>query len=271
MQRFELLGGRYQQGEQILPGVIQSFRGYELPTGRPVFIHRIPSKEAVARDLASLLSAGLIQSAVVRKMVLDVYESEPYRFVVTEPGRQCVPLRDWLEREAGDLPEAARSAPATAVALPVEPDVVTEPVEVAEVEETRVSPEVDATEFARMFRAALAGKLERERRDALLNAPAIGYGPTGEPAPDEEVLDGEPLDEDELEEDGLEEEGGPERRGESVETAEAAAPLPSTTPQLFSQIGETPKAARPKLIVFLVVLAVLVVLLVMFVVVFVKR
>src|ERR1700684_3893180 len=102
MQSFELLGGKYHQGEQIVPGVIQTFRSYEVPTGRPVFIHRIPANDPAAQEIAGLLSVGLIRSPKVRKMLLDVYEGEPYRFVVTEPSRQCVPLRDWLERETGE-------------------------------------------------------------------------------------------------------------------------------------------------------------------------
>ncbi len=259
MQRFELLGGKYQQGEQIVPGAIQSFRGYELPTGRPVFIHRALSKEPAALEMGGLLSAGLIRSAAVRKVVLDVYESELYRFVVTEPDRQCVPLRDWLERETGEPAEAFTGELKAAVApLPIEPD------SIAGTEETRVSPAVEATEFARMFRDALAGKREKARRDALRDEPAIGYGPTGQPALLEKPLEEEPLDQ-------IEEAASKPRPIEPLKRAEAPVPELSETPELFSRVGAVEKAGRSTLIVFLVVLGVVVVLLVMFVVIFVKR
>lgn len=246
MQRFELLGGKYQQGEQILPGAVQSFRGYELPTGRPVFIHRIPSKEAAAEEIAGLLSAGLIQSAAVRKAVLDVYEGEAYRFLVTEPDRHCVPLQDWLEREAGELPRPGTTGRTVETAPhPLELETaVSEPVKEGPIEETRISPEAEATEFARMFRAALAGKMERVRRDTIeKDEPVIRFGPTGRPATQEEV----------------------------IEAPTVPAPVASATPELFSQAAEAEKGGRSTLVVLLALLGVVVVLLVMFVVVFVKR
>ncbi len=297
MQRFELLGGKYQQGEQILPGIVQSFRAYEVPTGRPVFIHRVSSKEAVAQEIAGLLSAALIRSSSVRKMVVDVYEREPYRFVVTEAARQCVPLRDWLERESGASPEAVTSAPVTAAArlrveqMPPFEGVRTEPARAEaegtdELEETREGPDVEAAEFARMFRAALAGKVERARRGAQRDDAVTGYGATGEPTSDEEI--------EEEQERTIRPDAARPRvpvsggvatpavrpKVEPAEGVQASPPVaqasnvePSVAsePELFARLGAVQKSGRSNLIVFLVVLGVLVAGLVMFVVLFAKR
>ena len=340
MRRFELLGGKYQQGEQILPGVIQSFRAYEVPTGRPVFIHRVPSKERVAQEVAGLLSAGLIHSASVRKMVLDVYESEPFRFIVTEPARQCVPLRDWLERESGASAEAVTTGQAAPPAeVPAEPEMPVEParIEAARIERPRVEPvrrelalsepalsepagseparsepaetdeveglresaDVEANEFARMFRAALAGKMERARREAERDDAVMGYHATGQPALYAEIEEDE--EDDEIEDEDLIDRpaSAPPRvpasigattplvrpKVEAPEPVQAVplkaipqaaqtsnvAPASPAEPQLFSQLGSAEKTGKSNLIIFLVVLSVLVVLLAMFVVVFAKR
>ena len=247
MQSFELLGGKYQQGEQILPGVIQTFRSYEATTGRPVFIHRIARNDPAAQEIADLLSAGLIRSPVVRKMLLDVYETEPYRFVVTEPARQCVPLREWLEREAGEAP-TPEPAPAPVHApesplrsLPVVEAALLPEAPPEEEAEAAAEPAPDA-EFARLFQEALSGKLERSRRNtALQNA---------------------------------EPEMKPEQPKPIEQAPVIAAPLlppsiPAPERDLF-QVVETERAGRSRLIVILVI-AVLLLLAVMVVVVFVMR
>jgi len=276
MQSFELLGGKYQQGEQVVPGAIQTFRAYEVPTGRPVFIHRIASNDPAAQEIAGLLSAGLIRSSTVRKMLLDVYESEPYRFVVTEPARQCVPLRDWLEREAGDMPEPAAKPVAALEALSVEPPLKfapapsPDPSSAAEVEAIEPPPDAEPSEFTRLFHEALSGKLERSRRSAVPQDPAplssvSGKAPLndGGAAPKPAVREPGPL-------------SRTAERGDAIPDAIKAplaeqAAIPAPEPKLFSQVAEAQDAGRSRLTIFLVVLGVVVVLLVIFVVVFVKR
>ncbi len=274
MQSFELLGGKYQQGEQILPGVIQTFRSYEVPTGRPVFIHRIPSDNPAAKEVADLLSAGLIRSPAVRKMLLDVYESEPYRFIVTEPSRQCVPLRDWLEREADGAPESATATSAAPVSagppaplstLPVkEAAPLPEPPPEEELEATEPEPDAEASEFARLFHEALSGKMERSRRNAEKQTamalqpgganPAVGQEPE---EPKTAVRPGTRLF-------SREQQAGP------VEPVPTAAALPAPEHDLF-QVVEAERAGKSRLIIILVALAVLAILVVMFVFVYVTR
>lgn len=250
MQSFELLGGKYQQGEQIVPGVIQTFRSYEMPTGRPVFIHRIPTDNAVAKEIAELLSEGLIHSSAVRKMIVDVYETKPYRFVVTEPSYECVPLRAWLGRESRELiAEPEEKAPLAAA--PIAP-------EAAKAEKPPEPPAADA-EFARLFHEALSGKVERAKKTS--------GSPTVPPKP--EIKQERP-------------EQKPLSTPASVQSAESAQPAPAEPserdlppsyqiPQLFTPESAKPSAGRSTLIVSLVVAAVVVVAIAMFVVFFVKR
>lgn len=265
MQSFQLLGGKYQQGEQILPGVIQTFRSYQVPTGRPVFIHRIPSEDPAAKEVADLLSAGLIRSPVVRKLLLDVYETEPYRFVVTEPARECVPLLDWLEREAdeGSEPEpktaSAPSARVEPIAAPhLSPKSEPAPLPEEPLEEEEEKPKViepagegDSSEFARLFHEALSGKMERSKRSVLQQEPVVPK-PVASAAAAPVVRPNVPRSED--------------------SPAAPAEPLPASVPErdLF-QVVETERAGRSTLVIVLVVVAVLALLLVMFVVVFVTR
>lgn len=269
MQSFELLGGKYQQGEQILPGVIQTFRSYEVPTGRPVFIHRIPSDNPAAKEVADLLSAGLIRSPVVRKMLLDVYESEPYRFIVTEPSRQCVPLREWLEGEAGEAHEAASdtvTAPTSAAPrgplseLPVK-EATPLPEPPAEEERDEIGagkPDADAeaSEFARLFHEALSGKMERSRRSAA-QEPAVAP-PIGEKSPVRQTFEAPKT---------------PVRPAPSPQPAEpapAAAALPAPEHPLF-QVVEAERAGKWRLTIILVALGFLAIMLGMFVAVFMTR
>jgi hypothetical protein len=182
MQSFELLGGKYQQGELIAPGVIQTFRSYEVSTCRPVFIHRIPMDHAAAPELAELLSAGLIRSSAVRSMIVDLYETGPYRLIVTEAARQCVPLLDWLEREAGELVETVEDKPEAQ--LPKEESakeqvpnqkMATENPSNSKTENSR------DTEFGKLFLASSA-KLERAEGAAALPRPASIPPPVEPPA-----------------------------------------------------------------------------------------
>ncbi len=275
MQSFELLGGKYQQGEQILPGVIQTFRSYEVPTGRPVFIHRIPSDNPAAKEVADLLSAGLIRSPAVRKMLLDVYESEPYRFVVTEAARQCVPLRDWLEREADG---AAQSAPAPAAApvsagppaplstLPVkEAAPLPEPPVEEEVEATEPEPDAEASEFARLFHEALSGKMERSRRSAEKQTGIAlqpgGAKPAVEQEPEEPKTAVRP---------GVRSVSREQQAPQPVEPVATAAALSAPEHDLF-QVVEAERAGKSRLIIILVALGVLATLLVIFILVYVTR
>lgn len=277
MQSFEFLGGKYQQGEQILPGLIQTYRSYEVPTGRPVFIHRIPSNDPAAQEIAALLSAGLIRSPAVRRMLLDVYETEPYRFVVTEPSRQCVPLREWLEREADETPEVAPKAVAAAdSALPFLPPVKEAP-ELAPPSDDEVDaltpPDVDTSEFARLFEEALSGKRERSRRMGAQPQSVVAAPPTANekaalaPEPEQTkpvAVQPKPA--------ARQPTATPAKKPElPVEPVPAAAPLPVPEPEMFSQAVEVEESGRSTLIIFLVVLGVFIALVVMFVVVFVKR
>lgn len=264
MQSFELLGGKYQQGEQILPGAIQSFRSYEVPTGRPVFIHRVASNDPAAQEIADLLSAGLIRSPAVRKMLVDVYETEPYRFIVTEPARQCVPLRDWLEREANEAPDAVSPLPAAtakiqepaarAVKAAAGPEL--EPPLAEEAAAVPPPEQAESAEFARLFQQALSGKLERSRRkEAQQENPAL---PRLEPESDVEPIVAAPANKAAV------------PAAEEMPVATPAPPLQASG-ELFTQGAAVERAGKSTLIIFLVVLAVLVLLVVMFIVVFVKR
>lgn len=274
MQSFELLGGKYQQGEQILPGAIQTFRSYEVPTGRPVFIHRIASNDPAAKEVADLLSAGLIRSPGVRKMLVDVYERDPYRFVVTEPARQCVPLLDWLQRETEEPEEQTESAhsantapapppPARAATAPSLASRFEPPPEDDEYDEENKTeplappPDADASEFARLFHEALSGKLEKARRQAALQKLVS----TAEAAPDS------PLEDEPEEYVGY----SPVARAPQVIEPTPAQPAPLPEPALFQAAVEVEDSGRSTLVIFLVVLGVLAVLIVMFIVVFVMR
>ncbi len=100
MKTLEFLGGKYQQGEQILPGAIQTYRANQTATGRAVFVHRVPADDpAQQMAVLRLVSAALLHSAPARKMVLDVCDEEGCWYVVTETGQQCLLLREWLKLE----------------------------------------------------------------------------------------------------------------------------------------------------------------------------
>ncbi len=113
MSSFDLLGGKYKQGEQILPGALQTFRGQEVPSGRPVFVHRVSRADEPAQqlDLFQLLSSALVRSEAVRKMILDVRDEDGWWFVITDSAPQCLLLREWLQFELGQ--PAAAKAPVT--------------------------------------------------------------------------------------------------------------------------------------------------------------
>lgn len=132
MDTLEFLGGKYQGAEQILPGVIQTYRAQEASTGRSVFVHRIASSDDPGDQLVlyRLLSAALVRSAGVRKMVLDVRDEGADWFVVTETAPQCLLLREWLQFElnnAGKPAEAERAVPRPSAAEPVAAKAADEP------------------------------------------------------------------------------------------------------------------------------------------------
>lgn len=295
MQSFELLGGKYQQGEQILPGVVETFRSYEVPTGRPVFIHRVEASNPAAQEIAGLVSAGLIRSPTVRKMLLDVYERDPYRFVVTEPARQCVPLRDWLEREAGEGPgEAPKQVVETPpTPLEVEAEAVPDPVlfarsayaaEPEDVEEIDEEPEPPKPPAVR----SLPPPPAPVPAQPALSTEAPSAEPPVELPPDAEGSEFARLFHEALsgklersrraarEAAALGEEAPPPDVVESsrtlpIEQTPVLPPAAADEFPLFTQVAESQARGRSTLVISLVVLGVLVALLVMFVVVFVKR
>lgn len=101
MNTTEFLGGKYQGAEQILPGVIQTYRASETLTGRSVFVHRVSSTDDLTQQLVlyRLLSAALVRSPAVRSMVLDMRDEKSDWFVVTDTSPQCLLLREWLQFE----------------------------------------------------------------------------------------------------------------------------------------------------------------------------
>ena len=104
METLKFLGGKYNGGEQILPGVIQTYRATETATGRSVFVHRVSSGDDPGQQLAlyRLLAAALVRSPSVRSMVLDMRDESNDWFVVTDTAPQCLLLREWLQFELGN-------------------------------------------------------------------------------------------------------------------------------------------------------------------------
>ncbi len=109
METLEFLGGKYNGGEQILPGVIQTYRATEAATGRSVFVHCVASGDDPAQQLAlyRLLAAALVRSPLVRSMVLDMRDENSDWYVVTETAPQCLLLREWLQFELGNSAKAS--------------------------------------------------------------------------------------------------------------------------------------------------------------------
>ncbi len=103
MEPIEFLGGKYNGGEQILPGAIQTYRATESATGRSVFVHRITSGDDAAQQvlLYRSMAAALVRSPSVRSMVLDMRDEGSDWYVVTETAPQCLLLREWLQFELG--------------------------------------------------------------------------------------------------------------------------------------------------------------------------
>jgi hypothetical protein len=104
METLKFLRGKYNGGEQILPGVIQTYRATEAATGRSVFVHRVSSTDDAGQQLAlyRLLAAALVRSPSVRSMVLDMRDENNDWFVVTDTAPQCLLLREWLQFELGN-------------------------------------------------------------------------------------------------------------------------------------------------------------------------
>lgn len=119
METLEFLGGKYNGGEQILPGAIQAYRATESLTGRPVFVHRVSSEDDVTQQLTlyRLLAAALVRSPSVRSMILDMRDEGNDWYVVTETAPQCLLLREWLQFELGN---SAKASDATKVG-PIQP------------------------------------------------------------------------------------------------------------------------------------------------------
>jgi hypothetical protein len=217
----------------------------------------------------------LIRSPGVRKMLLDVYETEPYRFVVTEPARQCVPLRDWLEREADEAPESALAPvtapifvapPAQLSSLPVKEAVpLPEPPAEQEMEAREPEPDAEASEFARLFHEALSGKMERSRRNAEKQAAVPPPPAVTRSAVEQELQEPKTAVRPAVKLVSRE-----QQVPRPVEPAPAAAALPPPERDLF-QVVEAERAGRSMLIIVLVALGVLAILLVMFVLIYVMR
>ena len=109
MEMLEFLGGKYKSGEQILPGVIQTYRATETATGRSVFVHRVSSTDDIGQQLVlyRLLAAALVRSPAVRSMVLDVRDEASDWYVITDTAPQCLLLREWLQFELGHPAKAS--------------------------------------------------------------------------------------------------------------------------------------------------------------------
>lgn len=174
MEPLNFLGGKYQQATQILPGTLQTFRAVDTTTGRDVFVHRAPSNDPAAHQLALLLSSALVRSAKARRMVLDVIEEGGFAYVVTETEHQCLLLREWLQFEinqTGASEGAARPSsppppPVEAVPPPVQQSVqpihqpVPKPNGAPPIPESAPPPRAEMKqepgEFTRMFMAGTA-------------------------------------------------------------------------------------------------------------------
>ncbi|MGH9624436.1 MAG: hypothetical protein ACRD4G_08875 [Bryobacteraceae bacterium] len=129
MERLEFLSGKYKEGERIVPGAVQTFQATEADGGRPVFVHRIPTTGAEAQNgIVRLLSAALLRSEGVRKLVVEVADEDGFCYVVTQNAEQCLLLREWLQLEldgaGGKAPadQAAAAERTTAPPVPPQPE-----------------------------------------------------------------------------------------------------------------------------------------------------
>ncbi len=168
MEALEFLGGKYQQGTQILSGALQTFRAVDAASGRDVYVHRVASNDPVAQQLALLLSSALIRSAKARKLVLDVVEEDGFAHVVTETEHQCLLLREWLQLEinqaAGAEANARPSVTPKAVPAEAPPQPAAQPAAKPEgapaVPKSVPPPHTEAKqepgEFTRMFMAGVS-------------------------------------------------------------------------------------------------------------------
>ncbi|MGH9581669.1 MAG: hypothetical protein ACRD4O_01885 [Bryobacteraceae bacterium] len=155
MERLEFLSGKYKDGERIVPGVVQTFQAAEAAGGRPVFVHRVPTTGPEAQNgVVRLLSAALLRSEGVRKLVVEVADQDGFCYVITENAEQCLLLREWLQFEI----DRAGGQPAAPAARPSVPSAVPEPPPPARPELVPEKPAKPADErqpgdFSRLFQA----------------------------------------------------------------------------------------------------------------------
>jgi hypothetical protein len=99
---------KYQVVGPLGEGECQPFRALQIPTGRPVLVHHLPTQNASSDhpDLESLIF-GLLRgaSAAQRGRFLDMGDDEGHTYVVTADVPECLDLRKWLESLAGTQPE----------------------------------------------------------------------------------------------------------------------------------------------------------------------
>lgn len=94
------LAGKYQPGEQVIDGAVQTFRGKQLATGKPVFLHRIPPGSPQEQEpLFKLLLVFLYSSSPAKDQIIDFGREGEICYVVTQNLPQCLLLREWLQFE----------------------------------------------------------------------------------------------------------------------------------------------------------------------------
>lgn len=114
MELLEFLSGKYKDAERIVPGAVQTFQAKEASSGRPVFVHRIPTTGPDAQNgLVRLLSSALLRSEDVRKLVIEVADENGFCYIVTENAEQCLLLREWLQFEVERAGEPQMAQPAS--------------------------------------------------------------------------------------------------------------------------------------------------------------
>jgi hypothetical protein len=105
------LRGKYQPAEQIIDGSVQTFRGKQVGTNQPVFLHRIV--DPLSQENASLFRLLLIflySSSPAKEQILDFGQEGDICYAVTQNLPQCLLLREWLLFEldrCGEMQETA--------------------------------------------------------------------------------------------------------------------------------------------------------------------
>jgi hypothetical protein len=192
MEALDFLGGKYQRGNQILSGTLQTFRAMDPGTGRDVFVHRVASGDAVAHQLAFLLSSALVRSAKARRLVLDVAEQDGFAYVVTDTEHQCLLLREWLQFEidqaAGSSAASHQTGSGSASAIA---ETIAKPAGVPStpdpLPQKTAEPKQEPGEFTRMFMSGMSAPpglavkpepLEDTEEDTEPSLPVMDETPT---------------------------------------------------------------------------------------------